>query len=576
MAFVVKIGLEMHQQLDTGKLFCRCPSRLSDEFDMQFTRVLRPVVSELGEVDRAALMEARRGRGVTYRASRENSCAVEWDEEPPHGPDPSAVRVALQIARLLGAKPVDEIEFMRKMLIDGSVVSGFQRTALIATHGEVEGIGIETISLEEDSARPLEGGFSLDRLGIPLVEVATAPEIHSGEQARDVAKRLGTLFRMARVRRGLGTIRQDLNVSIPEGARVEIKGVQELDLIPVIVKKEVARQAQLAGMQKQLATRFTETREVTGAFEGTDNPILEGRKAYAATMKGGKGLFARDLHQGKHLGKELAEYVRSFGHGGFFHSDEGKLKEEFARVKEQLGAGNQDLLIVAAGDPEIIGLVKERVKQFSEGVPEDTRRANPDGSTTFLRPLPTGARMYPETDVLPFEPPEVEPLETPEERYGRLREHMPDSIARKLCLSPDHRLFDELSGDLSGDTLSVLATTITEDLPSLRRRGKEPTPGQMAEVMALYEEGKVTKGGTLMALEDLAEGKGLEVESASAGEVREFVRELVQEREDYVKSARNPLKGLMGPVMGEFRGRFPGKQIASIIQEEIDRLRKKG
>ena len=204
---MVKIGLEMHQQLDTGKLFCRCPGKLSDKSDFEFTRVLRPVLSELGQVDRAALLEARRGRVARYIASRETSCAVEWDEEPPHRPDTEAVKIATQIIHLLNARPVAEVHFMRKILIDGSAVTGFQRTALIATNGEVDGIEIPVVCLEEDAARQTGGKFNLDRLGIPLIEVATAPTIKSGEEAKQVARKIGTLLRMAKVRRGLGTIR---------------------------------------------------------------------------------------------------------------------------------------------------------------------------------------------------------------------------------------------------------------------------------------------------------------------------------------------------------------------------------
>jgi glutamyl-tRNA(Gln) amidotransferase subunit E len=148
MGLVVKIGIEIHQQLNTGKLFCRCSGELSEKPLPAFRRTLHPVTSEIGQVDRAALIEARRGKEIQYFADAETSCAVEWDEEPPHEPDPEAVRIAAQIARALGAKPVDEVHFMRKILIDGSAVSGFQRTALIATGGSVDGIGISSVCLE--------------------------------------------------------------------------------------------------------------------------------------------------------------------------------------------------------------------------------------------------------------------------------------------------------------------------------------------------------------------------------------------------------------------------------------------
>jgi glutamyl-tRNA(Gln) amidotransferase subunit E len=567
MNSVVKIGLEMHQQLDTGKLFCRCPSELTDEHEFTFTRVLHPVVSELGKVDRAAMVEARRGNEVTYVASTRSSCAVEWDEEPPHDPDGQALEVAAQIAKLLRARPVDEVQFMRKILIDGSAVTGFQRTALVATDGNVDGTPIDTVCLEEDSARPVKEGFSLDRLGIPLIEVATAPTIKSGKEAMEVAKRIGTLFRMARVKRGLGTIRQDLNVSIPKGARVEIKGVQDLQMIPRMVDREVERQESLVKLRKRFSAKFTRTTDVTRHFKGTDSRIFAGKEVFAAALKGAAGLFAETLHPGKHVGKELAEYVRSFGHGGFVHSDERNAPEELAKVRRALKAGKGDLVVLAAGDAQVIDLVKERVEEFSKGVPEDTRRAERDASTSFMRPLPTGARMYPETDIPPLRLPGVEPLETPEERLKRLKGMMPDSIARKLYLSPDYHVFEDLGQK------PIAGTIVTDFLPALRRKGAMPTGEQLAKTVRLYEKGKLTKDGIFAALKKMASGKRLDTRAVSPDEVREFVRELVHQRHDYVMRSHNPVRGLMGAVMRKYRGKFPGKWVAVIISEEVEKLK---
>lgn len=564
---MVKIGLEMHQQLDTGKLFCRCPSDLSDKHDFTFTRVLRPVVSELGEVDRAALLEARRGRTTKYLASTSNSCAVEWDEEPPHDPDTEAIIVASQIARLMNARLVEEIHFMRKILIDGSAVTGFQRTALIATEGEVDGVKIPTICLEEDSCRPVGDAFNLDRLGIPLVEVATEPSITSGEDAKKIAKEIGTIFRMAKVKRGLGTIRQDLNVSIPEGARVEIKGVQDLNLIPTIVKLEVARQGKLAKLRKRFSAKFTNTKKVTSHFKKTKSSPFKDKDVFAAAIHGAAGLFAERLHMRGHVGKELAEYVRSFGYGGFVHSDEKKLPDEFPKVKKTLNAKKNDLVILAAGDKRIIDLIKERLREFARGVPEDTRRANPDGSTSFLRPLPTGARMYPETDILPFHMPDVRPLETPQERLAKLKKLMPEQIARKLHLSPDYYLFEELG------RLPVLGVVITEYLPALRRKGIAPSSEQLAEVIELYKSKKLSKDAIFDALKKVSSGEGLDAKAVDPDDVREFVKNLVDERKDYVLTSPNPIKGLMGPVMKRYRGKFPGKWISLIIREEVEKLK---
>jgi len=462
---MVKIGLEIHQQLDSGKLFCRCPTELSDQWDFDFTRTLRPVVSEFGKIDRAALNESKKKKTIHYYANRKNSCAIEWDEEPSLSPDPDAVKIATQISKLLNAHLVDEVQVMRKILIDGSVVSGFQRTALIATHGNLEGIGISTIGLEEDSSRPFKGGFILDRLGTPLIEVATDPDITSGEEAKRVAKKLGTMFRMAHVKRGLGTIRQDLNISIPKGARVEVKGVQDLDLIPKIVDFEVERQKSIVSLKASLRPVFSGVKEVSSLFKDSKNRVLSGKKVYAAVVKGANGLFARELHSGKHLGRELAEYVKSFGFGGYIHSDEKKSLSEMKNLREYFKAKKEDLIIISAASKEPIILVKERLHQLSTGVTEDTRRANQDGSTSFLRPLPTGARMYPETDILPFILPDVKDLQKPEERKKELGKLLPKQLANKLFKSPDYYLFEKLGKE------PVLGMIITEILPSLKRQG---------------------------------------------------------------------------------------------------------
>jgi len=574
---MVKVGLEIHQQLDTRKLFCSCPSELDDSYDMEFVRILKPVVSELGEIDRAALEEAKRIRRVIYRANTRNTCAVEWDEEPPHEMNREALRIALQIAKLLKAKVVDEIHVMRKILIDGSAVTGFQRTALIATDGEVDGIRIQTICLEEDSARPVESRngvrvFNLDRLGIPLVEIATAPEIKSGEEAKRIARRIGELLRMTKVKRGIGTIRQDLNVSVEGGARVEIKGVQELDLIPKIVEYEEKRQRKLIKLRKRFACEKGEIVDVSEIFRQSKSRIFGGKKVFAGVLRGAAGLFAEELHEGKWVGKEIVEYVRAYGFGGFVHSDEDlskyKLKEELEEVKKKLGAGSKDLIVLAAGSRRIVELVYERVEQFARGVPEDTRKANPDGSTSYMRPLPTGARMYPETDIPPVRPFEVETPELPEERLRRLKKILPEEVAKKLYLSEDFYLFEELGEK------PIVGIIITEYLPALRRMGIEVGKNEIRKVVQLYEAGKVTRDAIFDSLIKVARGEKLELSKLSEREVRKLVKKMIAERMEYVKSSPNPIKGLMGVIMGKIKGRYPASEVAKILEEEIKKMRK--
>ena len=256
-----KAGLEIHQQLDTHKLFCNCPSVLKqEEPDFIVKRKLHAVAGEAGEIDTAAAYQASLGKEFIYQGY-DSVCLVELDEEPPHEINKEALKIALQIAILLNAKIIPLSQIMRKTVIDGSNTSGFQRTVLIAREGYVETekgrIGIEGVFLEEDAARSIaknknQAIFRLDRLGIPLVEIATSPDIKTPEQAKEVALHIGNVLRSCKVKRGLGTIRQDVNLSIRRGARTEIKGVQEPNLIVKTLNNETKRQLELIDAKKKV------------------------------------------------------------------------------------------------------------------------------------------------------------------------------------------------------------------------------------------------------------------------------------------------------------------------------------
>ena len=251
----LKAGLEIHQQLDTHKLFCECPSMLrQDKPEIIVKRKLYAVAGETGKIDVAAAYEAIKKKTYIYEAYSDTTCLVELDEEPPHLINREALKIALQISLLLNAKPLEISQIMRKTVIDGSNTTGFQRTLLIARDGFIEinqkKIGIATICLEEDAARIIkqdkrEKTFRVDRLGIPLVEIATKPEIEEPEEAKIAALKIGEILRACKVKRGIGTIRQDVNLSIKGGARIEIKGVQEPKLISKVIEKEVLRQIEL-------------------------------------------------------------------------------------------------------------------------------------------------------------------------------------------------------------------------------------------------------------------------------------------------------------------------------------------
>jgi len=424
----LKCGLEIHQQLNVNsKLFCSCPPLLfKEDPEITFLRRLRPTQSELGQVDPAAYFEFQKGVKILYEANRQSSCLVEMDEEPPHPINLDAVKVVLTASLMMNMQPVDEVHVMRKTVIDGSNTTGFQRTCTIALDGWIK-VGEKTIPmqaafLEEDAARKTgtqdEGKtirYRIDRLGIPLIEVATAPVIYSPQEAQEVAFAIGRILRdTGKVMRGLGTIRQDLNVSIPNGALIEIKGVQELELISTVVEYEVKRQLGLIEIKEELAKRGItpeslkpEFVDVTRLFKYTKSKVI--RKAVdkkqtvlAVKLAGFAGLTGRELMPGLRLGSELSDYAKFWGRvGGIFHTDEvlanyGITPEEVKALREAVGASEGDAVVFVADTAEnthdALKAVVDRAQVACKCIPQETRTAKDDGTTRYMRPRPGAAR----------------------------------------------------------------------------------------------------------------------------------------------------------------------------------------
>jgi len=259
-----RCGIECHQQLETHKLFCDCPSLVNDpaKADSLVKRSLRASAGETGDVDVAATFEEAKKKEIEYEACFSSSCIVELDEEPPHDINKEAVDIALEVALLMNMKIVDEIQVMRKVVVDGSNVSAFQRTALVAIDGFIETskgkVSIPVLFLEEEAAKKLRVTdesvrYRLDRLGVPLLEIATGPDIKGAEHAKEVASIIGMILRSTnKVKRGIGSIRQDVNVSIKGGSRVEIKGFQNLKSMPKVIDYEIKRQMQLIKQGKKI------------------------------------------------------------------------------------------------------------------------------------------------------------------------------------------------------------------------------------------------------------------------------------------------------------------------------------
>lgn len=458
-----KCGLEIHQQLEGKKLFCRCPTLNSDkEPDIKIERKLRAVAGETGEVDIAAQHETAKNRKFIYESDSEDTCLVEYDDEPPHELNRQALETALKVALLLNAKIVDEIQVMRKTVVDGSNVSGFQRTALVAMNGFIDTslgrVGIPTICLEEEAAQKIEDGndfvkYRLDRLGIPLIEIATDSGIKSPEHAKEAACHIGMVLRsVENVKRGIGTIRQDVNISIESGARTEIKGFQDLRSIPKVIDYEVKRQLNA-------------------------------------------------INQGKKLQKEV-------------------------------------------------------------------RKAEPDFTTSFLRPLPGAARLYPETDVLP--------VKIDKNFVEELKKKLPKLLAEKFeDFEKKYELPKGAGKELAGTEFEGIVKKLGKLEPLLIAKTIINTPNEIKrklgikdfeEILSYFSEGRIAKEAIVGLLEKKAAGQKIELsnfKSVSSEDLEKEIKKIIGEKPGLSASA------YMGLMMAKYRGKADGKIVMEIVNKHI-------
>lgn len=619
----LKVGLEIHQQLDTSsKLFCSCPTELfTGRPEITFLRRLRPTQSELGQIDPAAYFEFQKGVKILYEANKQTSCLVEMDEEPPHPLNREAVETALTSALMMKGKPVDEIHVMRKTVIDGSNTTGFQRTCVIALHGEVKvgekKIPIQHISLEEDAARKMGEEdnvmrYRIDRLGIPLVEVATAPVIKSPKETEEVALAIGKILRATgKVKRGLGTIRQDLNISIPDGALTEIKGVQELQLLPLVVKYEVQRQRKLIQISKELKKLEVKPQDiqeefvdVTDVFQHTKCEVL--RKALdnnhqilAVKLPKFSGLLGRQLMPDHRLGTEMADRACFWGRvGGIFHTDElpayGITAEEVENLTQAVQAGNQDAVVLVAHKPEnaedALKAVVDRAGEAIRGVPPETRAAKPDGTTRYTRPRPGAARMYPETDIPPVEVTEdyitkinSQLPELPEQKFERLltEYQLNRKLAKQVLNSKYSRLFETIIRE-SRVSPTTVAVFLTETLKSLKRDGAQVdqlSESQIRDIFHQVSSGELTKEALPevtvwlsrhpeKSIQQAIKGLGLKV--ISEKKLRKIIEGVIEDNQDLIQErGENSFGMLMGVIMKKMRGRVDAALASQVLKEKL-------
>lgn len=468
----LKAGLEIHQQLETHKLFCSCPSILrKDEPLKRVKRKINPVIGETGELDPAAKYEKELDRTFIYEVF-DTTCLVELDEEPPHEINKEALKIAIQIAILLNCEIIPVTQIMRKTVIDGSNTSGFQRTVLFARDGFVETsfgkVGIDYLFLEEDSARPSDykdekiqnsKSYKLDRLGIPLIEIATGPHMHTPEQIKETAMKIGEILRSCNVKRGIGTIRQDLNISLEGSERVEIKGFQDPSTMITTVNKEIERQ-----------------------LECIENNSCK----------------------------------------------------------------------------------------------KEVRRANPDGTSKFLRPMPGSARMYPETD-LPI-------LNISREIINEAKKTLPELTSKKRAFLRDDNLNEELIKLILSenkleeykflmnvlDNPSLVAKSLTLFPKEISTKEKIPI-NEIEKILSLNvldsvlsEVGKrISENEVRIVLQKLVEGKTFEEAlEKEIIDLRKEINNLIKEKPGLNKNA------YMGLIMGKLKGKVLGNE----VMDELDKI----
>jgi len=617
----LKVGLEIHQQLNTDKkLFCKCKPIENDEYTEKFSRSLRTAKSELGKIDPAALFEKAKSKKINYYANSQSSCLVEKDEEPPHDLDHDAKKISLLISSMLESKIFSEIHVMRKTVIDGSNTSGFQRTMLVSQGGNLKvgekKIGVQAVCLEEDAAKLLsneqnETNYSLDRLGVPLVEIALEPVSTKPSEVKEIALTLGRLLRATRtVKRGIGSIRQDVNISVMNSGVVEVKGVQQLDQLEKIIGYEAKRQHGLiliAEKLKKLSITITkeDVLDVTEIFKDCDSKIIQkalksNAKIKAIRIRNFSGIFGFEPYPEIRLGKEIGQLVRFFGIGGVFHSDElpnyGINDFYVDKVRKHLELADQDgFLIIAGEDSKLdyaVNSIVKRIQDAANGVPAETRAATQDGETVFLRPRPGASRMYPETDIpsISVMPEEVklardtanatkswdESITEIQQKYDlnfQLSEQIFDSeymeMFEKIC---------ENKKNSPNFVASILCSSIT----NLERKGLDAMllkPEHITESFELLASGKIPKESLEIIFESIMSGKSenvsiamqsTDVSSMDEGELNGILDKIIQNNMDLVKErGEHAVVTLMGIAMKEVRGKASGKMVNDLLRKKV-------
>ena len=584
-----KAGLEIHQQLEGRKLFCDCPTLIrEDEPDFMVTRQLRASVGESGEVDVAASHEQAKQKQFVYQGYQDTTCLVEVDEEPVSAPNPLAVETAVMVSDMLSMKRFDKVHVMRKVVVDGSNTSGFQRTMSVSSDGIINDVRVDRLCLEEDSCKVISRGqdrdvYNLSRLGIPLLEITTKPDIRNPDHLQEIASEIGMVLRSTgRVKRGLGTIRQDVNISIAKGTRVEIKGVQDLDTMPLLAENEVSRQEGLVEIaNKYDSFTITSPHNVSDAFKSATDWIQKAlskdSQAVAGVITEVTGLLGTELFEDFRVGTELSGYAKAWGFGGLIHTDEDASKyglSSWDEVRKLAKATKKDTVVILIGDANraeyaINHPIKDRIQYLAQGVPSCVRKANADATTTYLRPMPGSARMYPETDVYPLDIINIG-VEVPEllsEMIPRLAEQysLDEGVVSVLVKADRIDLFESWADKLD---VSLVSEVLASKQKELRKRHDVDVDidGVAEELFEKLVSGDISKSAIDDVLLMYAKKGSVDwssFETISEDEVREVVKQVIASDPDA------PMGALMGAAMSRLKGKADGKLVNKLLQEQL-------
>ncbi len=607
-------GLEVHQQLLTKrKLFCRCPAgHYSTEYHAEILRHMRPTLSELGEYDGTALMEFKTKKEIIYRINRNTVCTYEMDDTPPFMIDDEAVDIGLEISMLADLALVDEVHIARKQYLDGSIPTGFQRTTILGVHGSVpfkdRSVEIIQLGLEEDSCREVSDighrrTYLADRLGMPLIELVTGPDMRTPQEVAEIGQLLRKMMRTTgRVRRGIGATRADTNVSVRGGTRIEIKGVPRIGLMPLLTYNESRRQWNLLRMRSALAERgittdsFTATsKDVTriikrSRFTPLAMAMQQGFIAQAVRLTGWAGMLRWETQENTTFAREISDRVRVIACltvlPNIIHSDnpgDTISGAEWTEVRKAVGATHDDAVVIVWGDQrDTDTAVKEiiiRAKEATIGIPSETRQALRDGTTGFERILPGPQRMYPDTDL--------PPIRITDERTARIRERLPvqywtrkrryldtgvpkDAI-EQLSISPLAPLFD-VAVDALGFSVMHAAVILHRHVRRLRREGarwEQFRPDRLRSILEAVRDGRLTMDGVLPVLRaSLADEFSLETlpPVLSVSDLAPIIADVASDISEHdVYDAKNIPTLTLDAVMDCVRGRIAGRVVADAV-----------